>query len=294
MTTPAAAEAAPAPAPASASDARAASAPPDFSGDVAAYYADYRRGYPPPVLDALRTAFALDAHPAIGDLALDLGCGTGQLALPLAAHVRTVIGMDPEPDMLRQARAAADRDGVHNALWLLGTDADVPALSALLPGRRPLGVTVIGNAIHWMRPDELFRTLRPLTRPGGGVAVIANGTPVWAQDTDWSRALRSVLEDHFGRPAATSCGTATDDRDRYARALAAAGFADVGETVLDYEDALTPDQLLGTVYSAIPAPELPAPADRPAFAARLLAALPEPGDRGYPEQVRVSVLTGRA
>ncbi|WP_327676063.1 class I SAM-dependent methyltransferase [Kitasatospora sp. NBC_00458] len=266
----------------------------DFSGDVADYYADHRRGYPPPVLDALRTAFGLDAHPAIGDLALDLGCGTGQLALPLAAHVRTVIGMDPEPDMLRRARAAAERDGVRNALWLLGTDADVPALAALLPDRRPLGVTVIGNAIHWMRPEELFRTLHPLTRPGGGVAVIANGTPVWVQDTDWSRALRAALEEHFGRPLAASCGTAAAERDQYARALSAAGFADVGESVLDYEDTLTPDRLLGTVFSAIPASELPAPADRPAFAARLRAALPEPGEDGYREHVRVSVLTGRA
>ncbi|MEV6974508.1 class I SAM-dependent methyltransferase [Kitasatospora sp. NPDC093806] len=271
-----------------------APARPDFSGDVAAYYAEHRRGYPPPVLDALRDTFALDAHPGIGDLALDLGCGTGQLALPLAAHVRTVLGLDPEPDMLREARAAADRAGVRNALWLLGTDADVPALAALLPGGRPLALTVIGNAIHWMRPEELFRALHPLTRPGGGVAVIANGTPVWSQDTDWSRALRAALTAHFGRPVSASCGTAAAERDRYAGALTAAGFTDVRETVLAYEDVLTPERLLGTVYSAIPAPELPAPADRPAFAARLLAALPEPPTpAGYPEHVRVSLLTGR-
>ncbi|GAA1382389.1 class I SAM-dependent methyltransferase [Kitasatospora putterlickiae] len=267
---------------------------PDFSGEVAAYYAEYRRGYPPAVLDALVRTFALDAHPGVGDVALDLGCGTGQLALPLAARVRTVIGMDPEPEMLRQARSAAGRAGVRNALWLLGTDADVPGLAGLLPGDRPLGVTVIGNALHWMRPDELFGGLSPLTRPGGGVAVIANGAPVWAQDTDWSQALRAALEEHFGRPITASCGTDTAERERYAASLTAAGFADVRETVITYEDALTPDQLLGTLYSAIPAPSLPGPADRPAFAARLRAALPAPPTAaGYPEHVRVSLLTGR-
>ncbi|MER5353766.1 methyltransferase domain-containing protein [Kitasatospora sp. NPDC002551] len=267
---------------------------PDFSGDVAAFYAEYRRGYPPAVLDALDRTFGLDAHSGIGDLALDLGCGTGRLALPLAARVRSVIGMDPEPDMLRQARAAADRAGVRNALWLLGTDTDVPALAALLPGDRPLGVTVIGNALHWMRPAELFGALHPLTRPGGGVAVIANGAPVWAQDTDWSRALRAALEEHFGRPVTASCGTDTAERERYAAALTAAGFTDVRETVIAYEDALTADQLLGTLYSAIPAPSLPAEAERPAFAARLRAALPAPPTpAGYPEHVRISLLTGR-
>ncbi|WP_380284433.1 class I SAM-dependent methyltransferase [Kitasatospora purpeofusca] len=267
---------------------------PDFSGEVAAHYAEYRRGYPPAVLDALVRTFGLDAHPGIGDLALDLGCGTGQLALPLAAHVRTVIGLDPEPDMLGLARAAADRVGVRNALWLLGTDADVPALAALLPGDCPFGVTVIGNALHWMRPDELFRALRPRTRAGGGVAVIANGAPVWAQDTDWSRALRGALEEHFGRPITASCGTGAAEREGYAAALTAAGYTDVRETVIAYEDALTPDQLLGAVYSAIPAPELPSHAERPAFAARLRAALPAPPAAGYPEHVRVSLLTGLA
>ncbi|MFE6871065.1 class I SAM-dependent methyltransferase [Kitasatospora sp. NPDC057692] len=267
---------------------------PDFSGDVAAHYAEYRRGYPPAAFEALARVFGLDAHPGIGDLALDLGCGTGQLALPLAAHVRTVVGMDPEPDMLGRARAAADRAGVRNVLWMLGTDADVPALADLLPGDRPLGVTVIGNALHWMRPDALFAALHPRTRPGGGVAVIANGAPVWAQDTDWSRALRGALEEHFGRPITASCGTDDAEREGYADALKSAGFTDVQEEVIAYEDALTPDQLLGTVYSAIPAPSLPPLAERPAFAARLNAALPAPPTAaGYPEHVRISLLTGR-
>ena len=71
-----------------------------FSGEVADYYAKYRRGYPPQVLDALQAAFGLDTD----DVVLDLGCGTGQLTVPLASRFRSVIGMDPEPDMLRLAR----------------------------------------------------------------------------------------------------------------------------------------------------------------------------------------------
>jgi tRNA/tmRNA/rRNA uracil-C5-methylase (TrmA/RlmC/RlmD family) len=38
---------------------------------------------------------------------LDLGCGTGQLALPLAKYFEEVIGMDPEPEMIVEAEAAA-------------------------------------------------------------------------------------------------------------------------------------------------------------------------------------------
>ncbi len=75
-----------------------------FSGAVATYYARHRRGYPPEVLDALVDAFGLGA----ADTVVDLGCGTGQLSLPLAARVGSIVGVDPEPDMLAGRRRNQD------------------------------------------------------------------------------------------------------------------------------------------------------------------------------------------
>ena len=95
-----------------------------FGGEVAEFYARFRRGYPAAVLDAVVAAFRLAAD----DVAVDLGCGTGQLALPLAGRVRAVVGMDPEPDMLVLARRGADAGGVTNISWVLGADTDVPGL----------------------------------------------------------------------------------------------------------------------------------------------------------------------
>jgi trans-aconitate methyltransferase len=256
-----------------------------FSGEVAEYYAKYRRGYPPPVIEALQAAFALDAD----DVVLDLGCGTGQLALPLASRVRSVIGMDPEPDMLRLAGETAAGQDMRNMTWVLGADSDVPAVGALL-GQKSLAMTVIGQALHWMRHEELFRALVPLFREGGGVAVVANGLPLWLQDCAWSRALRACLEDHFGTRLEATCGTSARDRRRYAEALQAAGFTDVRETVIDYSDELTFDELIGGVYSAIPADELPGPDKRPSFAERIRQSLPS---GPYLERVQVSVLVGR-
>ena len=56
---------------------------------------------------------------------LDLGCGTGQLTLPIAARVRVVIGMDPEPDMLERAREVGRERGAANVTWILGADTDI-------------------------------------------------------------------------------------------------------------------------------------------------------------------------
>ncbi|MFI6090482.1 class I SAM-dependent methyltransferase [Streptomyces sp. NPDC051218] len=255
-----------------------------FSGDVAEYYAKFRRGYPPRLLDALQAAFGLGGD----DTVLDLGCGTGQLTLPLAARVGSVIGMDPEPDMLRLAREAAIAQGVHNATWLLGADTDVPALGTLM-GERSLAVTVIGQALHWMQHDALFRELTPLLRRGGGIAVIANGTPLWLQDSAWSRALRDSLEEHFDTELRASCGTGADDRARYARALEAAGFDDVREIVTEGREELSFDRIIGGVFSAIPAEALPRPDERLAFAERVRLALPP---APFVEEVRVSALVG--
>ncbi|MFF1401145.1 class I SAM-dependent methyltransferase [Streptomyces sp. NPDC058287] len=257
-----------------------------FSGDVAEYYAKFRRGYPTEVLDALQAAFALTSD----DVVLDLGCGTGQLAIPLASRVRSVIGMDPEPDMLRLARRTATGQGVTNATWILGADTDIPALGALA-GARSLAMTVIGQALHWMRHEELFRDLEPLFRTGGGIAVVTNGTPLWLQDSAWSRALRTCLERHFGTKLEASCGTSTQDRRRYGQALDVAGFEDVREIVTEYSAELDFDQLIGGIYSAIPEDKLPGPDDRPAFAEYIRQSLPT--NQPFTEYVRVCALVGQ-
>ncbi len=70
-----------------------------FRGEVVDFYHRYRRSYPRAVIDAIVRAFKL----ATDDIAVDLGCGTGQLTFPIARRVRAVIGVDPQPDMLVRA-----------------------------------------------------------------------------------------------------------------------------------------------------------------------------------------------
>ena len=61
-----------------------------FSG-TAHYYARYRPGYPEHFFRHILSRFSLGATARV----LDLGCGTGQLAIPLAPPVAEVIGIDP-------------------------------------------------------------------------------------------------------------------------------------------------------------------------------------------------------
>jgi SAM-dependent methyltransferase len=215
----------------------------DFGGTVAEHYARYRRGYPPAVIDAICAAFGLGPD----DTVVDLGCGTGQLTVPLSTRVRAVAGVDPEPDMLAQARR---RPGT-NVAWIVGTDADLPAIGRLLGGG--IGAVTAAVAIHWMDRDTLFRAAKPLLRPGGGVAVVTNGAPLWLQDTPWSRALRVAVEEWTGRPVGWSCQTDEAGRALNAEALSRAGF-EVFESTVDYDAPLSVEEAAGGMLSAMAVP----------------------------------------
>jgi SAM-dependent methyltransferase len=256
-----------------------------FGGEVAGFYARYRRGYPVSTVDGLVAAFGLGG----GDVVLDLGCGGGQLTVPLAGRVGAVVGLDPEPDMLRYGRERAERAGVDNVVWVVGGDGDLGAVERVL-GPRRLGAVTIGTAIHLMRAEDVFAAVRPMLRDGGGVAVLSHGLPVWMQDSDWSRALRDALAGWLGRPAVSTCGTDAESRARYREMLADAGYQDVRESHVDDPRETDVDWLVGHLYSALGG-SLPAPEDRPAFRA-LVAGAVEPY-APLVEQVRVGVVTGR-
>jgi ubiquinone/menaquinone biosynthesis C-methylase UbiE len=256
-----------------------------FGGEIADLYQRYRRGYPTAVLDCLVDSFGLTAQ----DTVIDLGCGTGQLSLPMATRVRGVIGVDPEPDMLARARLAATELGLSNVSWVLGADTDLPTISALL-GHGTVGAVTIGQALHWMDVDRLFAGLSSLTRAGGGVAVVANGTPLWLQDNSWSRALRDCLEQWMGVPLTDHCGTDAASQQRYRNSLVMAGF-DVDEATVDYVDEMDFDQLIGGVFSSFSVDDLPSADERPVFAERVRRAVHS--QTTFLEHVHVAVLIGR-
>ncbi|MFG1778926.1 class I SAM-dependent methyltransferase [Micromonospora sp. NPDC049048] len=219
------------------------------------------------MLDALVEAFGLGAD----DTVVDLGCGTGQLSLPLAARVGAVVGVDPEPDMLALARQAALDAAAGNTTWLLGADSDLSALGRLL-GERTVGALTAAVAIHFMDRDALFRAVRPLLRPGGGVAVVTNGAPLWLQDAEWSGALRECLERLLGHPVTANCQTDEAGRLLNQEALVRAGFR-YTESSVQYDAPLTVDDMVGGVFSALSADRLPSAQGRAAFTAEVRDAL---------------------
>jgi prepilin-type processing-associated H-X9-DG protein len=96
----------------------------------------------------------LDASP--GEVVLDLGCGTGELAARIAATGARVIGLDSDPAMVA---AAARRLGEANILLADGHAFRLP---------EPVDAVFSNAALHWMpRPGQVVGCVRAALRPGG-------------------------------------------------------------------------------------------------------------------------------
>jgi hypothetical protein len=103
----------------------------------------------------------------------------------------------------------------------------------------------ISNAVHFMGTKRLFAGLAGVLAPGGRVAVIANGTPIWLQESGWSHGLRRFLEQRFDSDLSGSCYTDDSTSARCREDLEAAGFTTARHTV-SFREAVSADWLSGT------------------------------------------------
>jgi SAM-dependent methyltransferase len=108
----------------------------------------------------------LDAYLGIADelgarRVIDIGCGTGSLAILLAETGRTVLAVDPAEASLEVARS---KDGAGRVTWVHGDATAVPAVGADL-------AMMTGNVAQVFLTDEdwarTLRAIRAALRPGG-------------------------------------------------------------------------------------------------------------------------------
>jgi trans-aconitate methyltransferase len=124
---------------------------------VAAYH--HRPPYPAQVFDVL--AGLVTSEPKA---ALDVGCGTGDIARRLVAYVERVDAVDVSRGMIEKGKSLPGGDDPR-LRWIAGPVEEVP----LHP---PYALVTAGESLHWMEWEVALPRLRDMLVPGGYLAIV--------------------------------------------------------------------------------------------------------------------------
>jgi SAM-dependent methyltransferase len=132
-----------------------------FEG-TAAYYRQGRKPYAPALADALAGHLHLDGRGRL----LDVGCGPGTDALHFAHFFESVIGLDPDPGMLTEARRAGAEEQITNTSWVKMRAEDLPGSLGTFRG------ISFAQSFHWMDRPRVASTVREMLGPNGLVVQV--------------------------------------------------------------------------------------------------------------------------
>lgn len=124
---------------------------------AAAHYDAVRPGYP------VEGVTWLLGEPDAPLRVLDLGAGTGKLTRALAGGGHHVIAVDPAGTMLEALRMS-----------IPGAETRVGSAEAIPLSQDAVDAVMIGQAWHWMEPEQAGREIVRVLRPQGRVGLLWN------------------------------------------------------------------------------------------------------------------------
>ncbi|ORY79061.1 S-adenosyl-L-methionine-dependent methyltransferase [Protomyces lactucae-debilis] len=159
-------------------------------------YADFRPTYGIALFDQL-----FMYHQSSSKVAVDLGCGTGQITSILAERFEKVIGFDTSAKMLE---AAIKHDRIS---YQVGSAESLPLEDG------SVDLVTVGQAAHWFDKEKWFKEMHRVIKPGGTLSfwsyneIVFTDSPaatkVWNQVSHaddklgphWPQPGRSILEE---------------------------------------------------------------------------------------------------
>jgi ubiquinone/menaquinone biosynthesis C-methylase UbiE len=124
-------------------------------------YDRVRPSYPAALFSDLETLAGIGP----GFRVLEIGCGTGQLTLPLAERGCAIVALDIGPDMAALARRKLAEYPSASVIRAAFEDWPLPSL--------PFDAVMSATAFHWLDPAVRVLKAAQALRPGGALATIA-------------------------------------------------------------------------------------------------------------------------
>lgn len=206
----------------------------DF-GKTASDYGSHRAGFPDVFFDRLVEQLTLTT----GNVALDMGTGTGTIARGLARHGLQVCACDPSQALLDQASRLATEENLR-IKFTAGTAEAVDLPDATLD------LFIAGQCWHWFDQDKAASEAYRLLKPGGHMVIAYfDWLPISGNVVAATEAL--ILE---ANPAWLPMAGGHGIHGEYLEGLTRAGFTQLETTSFDVAQPYTHEAWRGRIRAS--------------------------------------------
>lgn len=189
----------------------------ELFGGTHEYYAKYRPSIPQEVIDIIVDWFSLKLE----DRILDLGCGTGQVALAMEGKCAEIVCLDIDPEMLNQAKIVLqDINSESRFTWI---NRGAEELSLIKDELGVFKAVTISRAFHWMNQEQVLSDIDDLISDDGGIAILGDKS-FWSDREEWQRVIKSVIQKYLGEERRAGSGTFKSSSEPWENVISQSSF----------------------------------------------------------------------
>ncbi len=207
----------------------------DLFKGTANYYAKYRIPYPKEFIEMIAQFYSIDGKGTL----LDLGCGTGQLTIPLSPYFNNCIGIDTSTEMLQ---VAEEQNTENNIQWF-----HLPA-ERMHELNKSFTFIVSGNSFHWMNREKVLQQCYNSLTDNGGMVIIAGGS-VWNEQHDWQKSTVKVIKKWLGSKRRAGSTIYGNNEKRHEEIIKESRFKLLKTDNFIFHYTWTVETIIGYLYS---------------------------------------------
>jgi ubiquinone/menaquinone biosynthesis C-methylase UbiE len=205
----------------------------DLFKSTANFYAQYRFPYLESMIDSLLEKTGIENN----DKLIDLACGPGRLAIPLAKYFSDVLAIDLEEEMIFAGKEIARDLNIRNIQWMVGRAEE------FVVSPETIKLITIGDAFHRLDQLTVLQNIYGALKRGGYLAIIG-GSIITNGNRDWQKVLKTVLVKWY-----SPVNDNINYKEQFPNALNEFGFKDVFSCSFEEECSLTVEGIIGYLYS---------------------------------------------
>lgn len=209
----------------------------DIFKGTAQYYSKFRLAYPEDLLAHIRQVYQLSQNNRM----LDLGCGTGQLAIPFSDTFPHVIAMDVSEEMIKEGKRVAATKEAENIQWVVDSAENMKKYAS------EVDFIVSGNSFHWMDRETVLQQAYDLLPLNGGMVILAGGS-IWNGESHWQQKVVQLIKKWLGENRRAGSGTYQVEK-RHEDYIKATSFQLMEKGEYVYEHTWDIEGVLGYLYS---------------------------------------------